>query len=133
MDIKQINEQLQQFFEEQETYCINLFDAGEGKELDFITRIEGFKSKEEAEEFAKKKYGNRTDIEYQIEKQIMESNETKSIQEDIKEDTQKIKQDIIKNIENLSVKSKDIDFEKIKEDLTYLKLIFRQIKHGFIK
>ena len=59
MDIKQINEQLQQFFEEQETYCINLFDAGEGKELDFITCIEGFKSKEEAEEFAKKKYGNR--------------------------------------------------------------------------
>lgn len=89
MDIKQINEQLQQFFEEQD------------------------------------------------EKQIMESNETKSIQEDVKDDvkddTQKIKQDIIKNIENLSVKSKDIDFEKIKEDLTYLKLIFRQIKHGFIK
>lgn len=150
MNLKKLNENLQKILEEQkydndkhnkrifesnntETYCINLYDAGEGKEMDFISRVEGFKSKEEAEEFAKKKYGNRTDIEYQIEKQITESNKIKSIQEDIKEDTQKIKQEIIKNIENLSVKSKDIDFEKIKEDLTYLKLIFRQIKHGFIK
>lgn len=74
MNINKLNEELQKFLNEEnsngkETYCINLYDAGEGKELDFINRIEGFNSKEEAEEFAKKKYGDTVDIEYQIEKQ----------------------------------------------------------------
>lgn len=74
MNINKLNEELQKFLNEEnsngkETYCINLYDVGEGKELDFINRIEGFNSKEEAAEFAKKKYGDTVDIEYQIEKQ----------------------------------------------------------------
>lgn len=39
---------------EEATYCVNLYDAGEGKEMEFIGRVEGFKTKEDAEKFANK-------------------------------------------------------------------------------
>lgn len=58
-----------------ESYNINLYDAGEGKGMKFISRIEGFKTAKEAEDFAKKKYGNRTDIEYQVVAESAQKNE----------------------------------------------------------